>query len=88
MENKTNYYEVKLDKCLAKGLSLSDAAFDVINAYIDGKPARRQKKGSKPYDRHGIFWSCLFLDKLPDEVYHSELFILALSSGRHFFEIQ
>ncbi len=69
MENKTNYYEAKLDKCMAKGLSLSDAAFDVINAYLDGKPARRKKKWSKPNDRDGLFWSCFFLDKLPNDVY-------------------
>jgi hypothetical protein len=79
MENKTNYYEAKLDKCMAKGLSLRDAAFDVINAYLDGKPARRKKKGSKPTDRHELFWSCFFLDKLPQDVYQSELFILALT---------
>ncbi|MGK0272622.1 MAG: hypothetical protein ACI88H_003295, partial [Cocleimonas sp.] len=79
MENKTNYYEAKLDKCMAKGLSLSDAALDVINAYLDGKPARHKKKGNKPYDRDGLFWSCFFLDKLPHDVYQSELFILALT---------
>lgn len=74
---KQNYFEQKLFTLSEQGLSNDDALLDVIEAYLDGKPARSKKQ--KAVNKDQLFWSSVFLWDSSVEVLCSEAFIIALA---------
>lgn len=72
-------YEIRFEQSIAAGLPVPDAAIEVIEAYLDGKPARRGKHAVKAAERDAVFWTCQFLTALPIEVYEKLPFVLALA---------
>ncbi|WP_210397367.1 hypothetical protein [Motiliproteus sediminis] len=79
MDASSNYYERKFSQCTLMGLSSADAAIEVIEAYLAGKPAPRKGK-RKASDNDADFWQCAFLWDLADDSYESLPFSLALSN--------
>ena len=61
------------------GLSSTDAAVMVADAYLDGKPRRRGKRKTTWAERDAAFWSSEFLRTLPAEAWHTESSVLALA---------
>jgi hypothetical protein len=61
------------------GLSSTDAAIMVADAYLDGKPRRRGKRKITWAERDAAFWSSEFLPTLPAEAWHAESSVLALA---------
>lgn len=79
MESQQNTYELRFEQGIASGQSSADAALAVVEAYLDGKPARHGKHRLKAAERDAAFWICPFLRTLPADVYKSESFVLALA---------
>lgn len=76
MENQLNFYELRFQENLDSGLTVEDSVLDVIQAYLDNKPANRKLKA---VDRNRLFWSSRFLEQLPVDVFETESFVLALA---------
>lgn len=64
---------------VAAGDSAIDAAAQVADAYLDGKPRRRGKRKNSRTERDAAFWSSEFLHVLPTEAWHTESLVLALA---------
>lgn len=79
MDIPSNYYENKYSRCISEGWLVVDALLEVINSYLEGKPAKRGKLSLKSADRDGLFWTAGFLDQLPTGIYQEESFVLALA---------
>lgn len=79
MENHQNAYELKFEQGIASGLAIVDAAVAVVEAYLDGKPARRGKHAIRAADRNAAFWTCQFHWMLSADVYETEPYVLALA---------
>lgn len=79
MDIPSNYYENKYSRCISEGWLAADALLEVINSYLDGKPAKQGKLSLKAVDRDGLFWTAGFLDQLPIGIYQEEPFVLALA---------
>jgi hypothetical protein len=79
LESQPNTYQLKFKQGIASGLSSTDAAIAVVEAYLDGKPARRGKHKVKAAERNAAFWTAPFLRTLPADVYKTESFVLALA---------
>jgi hypothetical protein len=79
LESQPNTYQLKFKQGIASGLSSTDAAIAVVEAYLDGKPARRGKQRIKAAERDAAFWTCPFLKMLPADAYLTEPFVLALA---------
>ena len=73
----SNYFVQKHIALLAQGLCNDDAILEVIEAYLDGKPAKSKKQKVVTNDQ--LFWSSVFLWNLSVEITSSEAFILALA---------
>jgi hypothetical protein len=79
LESQPNTYQLKFKQGIASGLLSTDAALAVVEAYLDGKPARRGKHRVKAAERDAAFWTCPFLRMLPADAYKTESLILALA---------
>jgi Holliday junction resolvase-like predicted endonuclease len=62
---------------IVKGHSCDEASFEVINAYLAGKPTRAKKKIK--INKEDLFWSSKILWNFSAEVLSSDDFVLALS---------
>ena len=67
------------DARVSAGDSAIDAAAQVADAYLDGKPRRRGKRKISRTERDTAFWSTEFLGALPAEAWHTESLVLALA---------
>ncbi len=76
MSSTLNYFDSSFIQLLQRGRSSSQAAEEVMNAYLDGKPGRTSKK---PLNRTELFWQSEFLGKLTASDLSSDPFILALA---------
>ena len=79
MENNKNIYQLRFERDVALGLSLTDAAVAAAEAYLDNKPARRGKILSNTIFRNAEFWTSQFLWELPQECYESQPLVLVLA---------
>ena len=74
---KQNYFEEKLSTLTEQGLNANNAAIEVIEAYLAGKPVRKKKQQKSNIDQ--LFWSSALLFELNVDVLNSEAFVLALA---------
>ena len=75
-----NVYD--LLSCRVRGKAPSDAraaVLQVLEAYLDGKPAQRGKRKITQASRDEAFWSSAFVDSAPTDIWHSELGGLVLA---------
>ena len=75
----TEYYVRLYEARVGAGDSAIDAAIQVADAYLDGKPRPRGKRKITRTERDTAFWSSAFLGALPTEAWHTESLILALA---------
>ena len=68
------YYQSLFDSAKAAGASDAQAACDVANAFLDGKPASLVTGSQKQQ----AFWSCAFISVLPPEAWRQQPLQLAL----------
>lgn len=75
--HQQTYFESKYLTLLAQGVSFDDASFEVIEAYLAGKPIKDKKQ--KEVNKNQLFWSSRFLCDVSVDVLNSETFILTLA---------
>ena len=64
---------------IEEGLSFTDAAVVVADAYLDGKPRLRGKRKTTRAERDTAFWCSDFLRTLPTDAWYTESLVLALA---------
>lgn len=74
-----NIYQDRFLRLIEKGLSVGDAITNLLNRYLDGKPFKAGKQNLSSTDRDLDFWTAHFWDDVPDEVFETETFALALA---------
>ena len=79
MKNHQNIYQLRFEYAIASGLSITDAACTVTEAYLDNKPDRKGKPSVNAVYRNTEFWSAQFIWELSAATYESEPLLLALS---------
>ena len=79
MENNKNIYQLRFERNVTLGFSITDAAIAVAEAYLDNKPARSGKPLSNTIFRNAEFWTSQFLWRLSSECYKSQPLVLALA---------
>lgn len=77
-EASLNAYDAAYERIRASGKRAHEAAFAVVEDYLDGKPRLRGKKKVSKAERDEAFWSSAFADALPSEKWRIEPFTLAL----------
>ena len=74
MENNKNIYQLRFERNVTLGFSITDAAIAVAEAYLDNKPVR-----SNTIFRNAEFLTSQFLWGLSSECYESQPIVLALA---------
>lgn len=70
---------MRFERNVTLGLSMTDAAVEVAEAYLDNKPARSGKPLSNTIFRNAEFWTSQFLWGLSSECYDSQPLVLAFA---------
>ncbi len=75
MPFNTTYYQTLHDEAVASGASIVQAACEVADVFLDGKPSGKATGN----DRQAAFWSSPFIEILPPEAWAQESLHLALT---------
>ena len=76
---QANPYDVNYGTLTGSGLSDLDAAIQVAETYLDGKPARRGKHKVAQVDRDSSFWSAAFLKSMAPAFWSADVARLVLA---------
>ena len=79
LENNKNIYQLRFERSVTLGLSMTDAAIAEAEAYLDNKPARSGKPLSNTIFRNAEFCTSRFLLELTYECYESQPIALVLA---------
>jgi len=79
LENNKKIYQLRFERNVTLGFSMTDAAIAVAEDYLDNKPVRNGKPSINTAYRNAEFWASLFLWELPTECLESQPLVLALA---------
>jgi len=79
LQNNKNIYQLRFERNVTLGFSMTDAAIAVAEDYLDNKPVRNGKPSINTAYRNAEFWATLFLWELPSDCCESQPLVLALA---------
>jgi hypothetical protein len=75
----SNLYQDRFLRLIENGELSSESIIKLTHRYLDGKPAKSGGQSLSATDRDLHFWMANFWEDIPDEVFASEAFALALA---------
>lgn len=69
-----NTYDAAYERISSSGKSADEAALEVVENYLDGKPRLRGKRKISKTERDEAFWNSAFANALPNERWCAEPF--------------